>query len=174
MNKLLVFFVVILGNSILSFSNLNLHAQSNSEKVKPELRSIHVENKEVFPNEDNLIIIKEGEAIRVSGRGTPEDNIKISIKDVSLENIIDKNGEWFFLFSMPKLDGKEYPLEAQINENEEKTVLTNIMNYKSRAAFDSKKDIFQSNNNPAKYLTVGIIFLLLLAFFIIYLKNRKN
>ena len=166
-------FLVVLITVFTKYTN-TAFSQTSSDIAK--LESILVENKEVLPDENNIINVREGDAIRLSLIGTPGAKIKLFFDDKTYEGVFNDKGVWFTLFSMPSPENREYKIEARTNTDGvvgEKVSLVTIRNYASNEMSDT--DRVQNNVSGRQFKIPEIIIALIgSTLFIIYLLIKRK
>lgn len=173
-------FLLLVSKSGISF------AQSSSTPIV--LDDIQINNQEVEIKEDKKIYGKEGDAIRIAGKLLSGDEVIIFVGNKEYVGNMDENNNWFVLFSITNFTEEQYPIEAQLIENnkkEDKMLLTTlILSEKPISEEDKNNSEIENSNIKFGFKDIVIIILslslayTLLNYFILKSKvekrNKKN
>ncbi len=169
---------------ILVFLVSNLYEASAQSSSKPIiLDNIQINNQEAELTKENKIYGKEGDAIRIGGKLLKGDSVLVYVGEKEYIANLDENMNWFVLFSITNFSQKQYPIEAQLIENnqkEDKVLLTTLI-LSEKPLTDKEID----DSNKEKEFNIGfkdvVIFILslslgytLLNYFILKSKVKKR
>lgn len=99
--------------------NVNcLSAEEISFSKHPNLDYIAVNNEDVQISKEGKIEVKDQDTVKISGIGTPSENISLFVLDQVYSTTVDENGNWFVLFSIQNFEEKEHTIRIKVGEKE--------------------------------------------------------
>lgn len=179
------FFMSLLVLCLL-FIKLPIYAADSSIVKPPVLEDVSINNDSVTLDNEKIVKVNGGDAIRLAGTGTSGDTVIITFNASEYKVTIPGNGKWFVLFSAPiDIKSGKYKVEGQaVNKDGKKsekpvlltidlTSLKDANNEKSNSFANFFHNLFSKNN-----IYILIIWILLFAVeltrLIIYIKKSKK
>lgn len=149
-------FLLLISSTFLSLESFRAFAEGNEVK----LDYIAVNNIVVSDSED--IVIKKDDIIKVAGIGNPGQEVIVSFLEKEFGAIVDKDGNWFILFSIQDLPKDLNTVKMYIKGDKVNFDAANFVNEKGleeKVSNDKTK-----NKDVIKVIFIAIVcFLLILS-----------
>lgn len=169
------FLKVILPIFICFFVINTTYAQELEYKQNPNLDNIAINNETLSPEEEANVKVKNGDVVKIAGRGNPDNLIGVEVGGKVYEKTIDGNGNWFSLFTVQNLENDSYSIEIKYSDKENESLTSLLITDNNGSTEDNSSDSF--TKSPLFYILLILAIPLLLSaiwFLISYLKkNRK-
>ena len=168
------FLKTLLPILICLFSLHTVYAQGTKYLQHPDLDNIAVNNETLDLEDEANVKVKNGDVVKIAGRGNPENLIGVEVEGKVYVKTIDGNGNWFALFTVQNLENDSYNIEIKYSdkENESLTSLRITDNEENKENSDNS-----FTKSPLFYILLILAIPLLASsvwFLIIYLKKSKK
>lgn len=170
-------FSIILTAFVLVLNVNTLSAEELSFTKHPNLDYIAINNEEAKIKENGAIEVNDQDTIKISGIGTPEENISVYVLDQVYSATVDENGNWFVLFSIQNFQEDEHRIKIRVGEKEQEDLVTLsvVKNENAKVTLDDEQKVDREGFD-IKYifLIISIPALLLGGWFLGSYSERKK
>lgn len=156
--------LTLLLSFLLFFSLESVNAQDLLYTPHPNFNHVAVNNEVISKEDEGFVKVKYLDAVKIVGTGTPGNTVEVYIDQQSYESTVDEYGYWFVLFSVMDLDAGSYPVEAVLNDlnNKEHLITLVVVEDETLGNGDSQEQLpdKEIENSSPSFLVFAISVLL--------------